>query len=232
MTDDLWMHLALGEAYSESGIQLTADPHLYAAPGPPAPASWLADFALYAAQRVFGFNGLRILHVAMVTTIFSLAWVALRRSAGSAAFASVSVALFGAVSAYRLIQLRPELGTIGLLLIFYLLVFAPDSKLVRWKMALVALLCVIWVNIHAAFLLGPMLLIGVSISLVVVAWLCLAGSRRAALLVRARFLALTGGVSAISMLCNPQGFDAYSEYWRTGSDTPDLGIVSDRKSVV
>jgi len=227
MTDDLWMHLALGEVYSESGIPLTTDPHLYAAPGPPAPTSWLADLTLYRASQVFGFNGLRILHVAMVAMIFALAWLALRRAAGSAAFASLSVALFGAVSAYRLIQLRPELGTIGLLLVLHLLVFAPDSRLVRWKMALVALLCVVWVNIHAAFLLGPILLIGVSISLAVVAWLCLEGSRRAALLDRARFLALTGGVSAIATLCNPQGFAAHTAYWSAGTDTPDLRIVSD-----
>ncbi|MGY8738985.1 MAG: hypothetical protein ACKVIW_15880, partial [bacterium] len=41
--NDTWIHLALGEAFASQGPLLAADPHLFAAPGPPSPSSWLGS---------------------------------------------------------------------------------------------------------------------------------------------------------------------------------------------
>ena len=80
VTDDLWWHLALGEAWLGGGPWLADDPLLYTAVSPPPPASWLSDIALFAIERSLGFSGLRVAHVAGVTGTLVLAWSLLRRA--------------------------------------------------------------------------------------------------------------------------------------------------------
>ena len=65
-TDDLWWHLALGEAYAKEGPWLAADPILFEAAGPPKPNAWLSDLLFYGVERGFGFTGLRLFHAVMV----------------------------------------------------------------------------------------------------------------------------------------------------------------------
>ena len=82
-TDDLWWHLALGEAHASSGPWLSEDPLLYTAAGPPSSAAWLCDLALFGVLELLGFPGLRILHVLGVALSFALGWSLLRRASGS-----------------------------------------------------------------------------------------------------------------------------------------------------
>ena len=77
--NDTWIHLALGEAFAAQGPWLAADPYLYAAPGPPAPSSWLGSTALYGVQSAVGFFGLRAAHVAAVAAHKHECLFALRR---------------------------------------------------------------------------------------------------------------------------------------------------------
>ena len=56
-TDDLWIHLALGDAFAQNGPWLSTDPALFTAPGPPPPAAWLADLFFWAALQLTGFQG-------------------------------------------------------------------------------------------------------------------------------------------------------------------------------
>jgi len=53
-TDDLWWHLALGEAHASSGVSLSEDPLLYTAAGPPSSAAWLSDLFLFEVLRMLG----------------------------------------------------------------------------------------------------------------------------------------------------------------------------------
>jgi hypothetical protein len=62
ITDDLWWHLALGDAYAQQGLWLAHDPLLFTSPGPPVPASWLADLGLAAIAKLGGLNALRVVH--------------------------------------------------------------------------------------------------------------------------------------------------------------------------
>jgi hypothetical protein len=72
-TDDAWWHLKLGEAYLASGPWLDADPMLFTAIGPPAPASWLFDLGAFALLRGGDFAALRGARLA-IAAILGAAW--------------------------------------------------------------------------------------------------------------------------------------------------------------
>ena len=225
-TDDAWWHLALGRAYLAEGPWLAADPLLFTAPGPPAPASWLADAALYALWSATGFTGLRVLHVATLAAILALAWRIAARATGSRALASAIGTAFVALVAYRGVQLRPELFTIGATLGVYALLVAP-ARLPSWRrVAASAGLFAVWANVHAGFVLGLLLLGAAAAGLLLAAPLRDAAQRprdRA----RAVRLALAAAFGCAAGLANPSGVGAHLAFARAGQGTPELARVAD-----
>ncbi|MFP6641467.1 MAG: hypothetical protein VCC04_14580, partial [Myxococcota bacterium] len=152
-TDDTWIHLTLGRAYLNQGPWLEADPLLANALGPPLPAAWLTGTLLHGVERLWGFTGLRIFHVALVASILALAWSILRRASQSAAIACLGTTLFIALSAYRLVQLRPHLFTILACLLLFRLLFESGRPASTRQIGASLLLFVVWANLHASFLL-------------------------------------------------------------------------------
>jgi hypothetical protein len=225
-TDDAWWHLALGEAYAHEGPRLEADPLLFTAPGPPAPAAWLSDVALFGALRAAGFSGLRIAHALAAAGILVLAWSLLRRASGSRLAASLGTGAFTALAAYRLVQLRPNLVTILAALLLYRLLLADRAPPSRRRIALAAALLALWANAHGGFLLGLLLLAAglagllLSAPLRPRAWA--AGDR-----VRALSLAAALGIGLLATLLNPNGVDQHLAYFAAGADTPALARVAD-----
>lgn len=222
----MWWHLALGRAYAVQGPWLDADPLLYTATGPPAPAAWLADLFLYGVHRIAGYEGLRALHVLCVAAILALVWHALRRAAASAWLASFGTLIFLVLSAYRLFQLRPHLATILATLVFYLLLFESGRRPGPRRIAFACVLFAVWANVHGAFLLGPILLIAAIAGVLVGA----AAQGRHALaattpLVRAFGLALVLGLAAT--LFNADGTGQHVAYFSAGTASPELGTISD-----
>ena len=224
--NDTWIHLALGEAFAVNGPWLAADPFLFAAPGPPAPSSWLGSLAIFATQDWIGFTGLRIAHVAFVALTLALAWACLWRATASRSFASFGLVTFILLSTYRIVQLRPHLWTIAAMLAVYLLVLAPRAGPRGWAIALATGLTAIWANVHAAFLLGPLLVLGSAAS--VAALGILPGRERPAdEAQRIRRLLIAGGVMWIATLLNPQGLEAQLAYFSAGDETVGLQTVVD-----
>jgi hypothetical protein len=215
-TDDAWWHLALGEAYAAEGPWLARDPLLFTAAGPPDPASWLADVALFELWSGLGFTGLRVAHVATVAAILALCWRLLARAGGSRAAASAGCVAFVALSAYRLVQLRPELVTLLALPALYALLI-EDARPPSWRrIGVAALLFAVWANCHAAFPLGLGMLLASCAGLLV------AGDR-----VRAARLAFAAGVGFAATLANPHGLGAHLAWLRAGESTPELARVAD-----
>jgi hypothetical protein len=224
-SEDTWWHLAMGAAYAAEGPWLEADPLRHTATEPPAPAAWLADLALHGVERLFGFHGLRAAHALAVAATLGLVWSLLRRAAGSARVASLGTALFAAVSAYRLFQLRPHLLTIlATLLLFRLLL--EDGRPPSWRRVAAAIaLLAVWANVHAAFVLGPALLAAAVAGLVAAA--VLQRDERDAHLRRARRLAAALGLGLLATLANPSGARPHGLYFAAGAETPALELVSD-----
>ncbi|MFK7897815.1 MAG: hypothetical protein AB8G23_18410 [Myxococcota bacterium] len=233
--NDTWIHLALGEAFVQAGGPwLSADPHLFAAPSPPPPSSWLGSVAIYAVRDAFGFTGLRVFHVLCVGGILGLAWAAFRRGSGTRLGASLGLIAFLLLSTYRLVQMRPHLYTIGATLLLYLLLVAPRRTPTPGAIAISALVAAIWANVHAAFLLGPILILGTSLSLFALAMVSSLAfgpepdsEVEAEAFARARGLGLAGGALLLATLLNPQGWNAHLAYFRGGEETIGLGVVID-----
>ena len=225
--NDTWIHLALGEAFAAIGPWLATDPHLFTAQGPPAPSSWLAALALFEIQDRFGLQALRIVHAVSVASILSLAWYVLRKLSRSSEMASALLVGFVTLATYRLVQLRPDLFSIAAVLTLYPLVWAPAHGPSRRALLGAAGLSLVWANVHPAFLLGPLLVLGTSFA----AWIDSRWSRsesfgaRAAL--RARRLAAAGSAMLAASTINPQGLRAHAAYFAAGGDTSGLAMVSD-----
>jgi hypothetical protein len=218
-TDDLWWHLALGRAFAAHGPWLAEDPLLFAAAGPPAPASWLADLALAGTASAAGFYALRALHVAIAAAILALTWSEFFRASRSRAVASAGVVGFAGLAAYRLAQLRPELLSIALSLLAWR-VLVSDERPPSWRrVALAALAAALWANLHAAFPLGPLLVAGAAAG----AALARAPAQRE----RALRLAATCAIAGVATLANPAGIGAHLAYFAAGEQTPELARIVD-----
>jgi hypothetical protein len=216
VAEDTWWHLAIGRVYAASGPWLAADPFLYTAPGPPAPAAWASDVALYAIERALGFTGLRALHALLVAAALAAAWIALARASRSRTFASFGTALFAALAAYRLFQLRPELATIlGTLALLGALAREPRTAPTRMRLAAIAAGFALWANLHGGFVLGLALLGAAALAVAV-------ATRGRELGLAAAWLAAFAG-----SLVNPQGVRAHGLYFAAGSATPDLAMIVD-----
>jgi tetratricopeptide (TPR) repeat protein len=225
-TDDAWWHLAFGEVYARQGPWLDHDPLLFTAPGPPAPAAWLADLALFGVERFSGFAGLRVAHVLSVAAILALAWSLLHRASGSRLAASLATGAFVALSAYRLAQLRPHLFTILAALLLYRLLIEGGAPPSRRRLALAVGLLTLWANVHAGFLMGPVL-IAACLGGLLLATPLRAAEQRPRDHARAKRLAAALGLGLLATLANPSGVGQHLAYFAAGAETPALTRVAD-----
>jgi tetratricopeptide (TPR) repeat protein len=232
-TDDVWWHLALGERYAEQGVHLEADPLLFTAEQPPAPAAWLFDVTLHGLERSVGFQGLRVFHVGLVLGILALAYGLFRRESGSHSAACLALAALIGVAWYRFIQLRAALFTILAVLWLYALL-SKDERPSWGRVAAAAALIGVWANVHAAFLLGPLLLfaalLGTGLREALIRW----GRARPAsdLSGLTSNASLAGRLAAVLLLglaatlLNPQGIGQHLAFVNP-VPSPDLSHVSD-----
>lgn len=225
-TDDTWWHLAHGSAYAQTGPWQSGDPLLYTSPGPPLPAAWLADVLLHATYRMGGFTALRLGHVALVAGILAGLWSLLARASRSHLLANLGTAIFICLSTYRLVQLRPHLFTILATLLLYRMLFAgkqPPS--VRCVAASIVLLAV-WANLHAAFVLGPVLIAAGLTALVANEAFKPTETRNfASTAIRRTAAALLLGCAATCL--NPAGIQPHAAHLIAGDETPSLQRVGD-----
>jgi len=228
-TDDVWWHLALGEAYLQSGPWLSQDPLLFTALGPPPPTSWLFDSGLRATWNVFGFAGIRLFHIGLVVAILALVWASVQRATRNPAVASVCTALVATLSAYRLVQLRPHLGTIAAALLLHWILFSkPEAPSWRRAFAAIALLA-IWSNLHPAYPIGLALVATASVGLFLSSLLVPSGGDLATR-ARATRLGWIVVLGFVATLFNPLGVDGYVRAFLTGAGSENVAIVIDEWS--
>ena len=232
-TDDIWWHLALGERYVAQGLALDADPLLHTAERPPSPAAWLFDVTVLGIERAFGFQGLRVFHVSLVLAILWLAYALFRRESGSKLLASLAASLLICVAWYRFMQLRPGLLTALGVLVLYRLVL--EKQPASWRRVLAAAVLIgVWANLHAAFLVGPLLLVaallGVAVREGVVRWARLRpDADLEAAPVGAKYASRVAAALALGLLAsllNPQGVGQHLAFL-TPTPSPELTRVAD-----
>lgn len=225
-TNDLWFHLGAGRAYLAEGPWPAADPMLHTA-GPDAPVQheWLFGVATYAIASAFGLGALRVAHALAVLGIAATALLALRRAGVRGAFAWAALAAFLALAWWRLIQLRPDLVSIPATLATYALLLARPGAPPPRRIALAALLALVWANAHSLFALGPALVVAALLGLALEAGLESAlriardDAARAERRARARSLGVALGAMLAAALANPRGVGQHLTFFTSSRDT-------------
>lgn len=159
-TSDLWWHLAMGEVYATQGPwPAGGDPLLFTAHADaPVQHEWLFGVAVYAVEKALGYQGLRALHVLLVAGCLALALSSFRRSSRSFETAALATLVFTLLASWRFVQLRPDLVSIPAALALHRLLLEPEAGPGARRIALAALLVLVWVNVHSLFAVGLLLL--------------------------------------------------------------------------
>lgn len=212
LDNDVWWHLAHGRAYLAHGPWLDVDPCLGTAERGPIPHSWLFDAAASAIEGAAGLQGLRAVHALLCVAIGALAFSLCRRESGGLAPAALATGVFGVLAWYRLVQVRPEVPSILFTLLLHRWLFLP--ALPSWRqVALACGLVALWANVHALFLVGPLLmaaaLAGVGAR---ITFARLARFETGDDPARAGRLAAALGLSLLASLANPRGIRQHLAY--------------------
>ena len=189
---DLWWHLAAGREIVQSGTLWLHDRWSFTATGTPwMNHEWLTDILYYCWISLAGLNSLVYWKWLVVISTYTVLQIALTRNTQQPAAALFCAGLAAAVAA-PFIDVRPHLySLLGFsLLIFMLLNRTPST----WKLAL---LFVVWVNLHGGFIFGLM-----GLAILVFPWrdLTVSAFTRPAWVVC---------VCTLACLANPDGINAF-----------------------
>ncbi len=234
-TDDLWWHVKIGESYANEGPWPAAEPLLHTAhQDAPVQHEWLFGVAVYGVERAFGLHGLRALHALLAGSILWLAWSLFARASRWPLAACAATTGFALLAWWRLVQLRPDLVSIGATFLLFRLLLR-SRRPPSWRRIVAALvLLVVWANTHSLFALGLALLFAALLSDL----LLIGQARRAARSGRpvveeqriARQRALRLGVAlgfgTLATLLNPRGSAQHLTFF-TSSQNTAIWAISD-----
>ena len=226
LSDDLWIHLSLGDAYLTQGPWLAGDPLLADPLGAPLPAAWGTDVVFALTQQMGGFQALRLLHVILVAGLLGLLASILQRAGRSPWVTALGTGAFITLAAYRLVQIRPHLFSMLALLILYRLLFEHRKVPTPRQIAAAVVVFALWANLHASFVLAPILTLAGLGGLVLAALLENNDLRRETL-ARAWAIALVVFLGTLATLLNPSGIEPHLAFWIAGDETPRRAGVAD-----
>ena len=158
VSNDLWWHLATGRFMADTGTLPRFDPFAFAAESLPwVNHAWMFDLGLFGAHRVLGTNGLHLLRMVLVGVLALVLWRERRRQENP--WTSLAWVVFLLAVMRHRMMVRPELLALVLFAVLLRLWLGGH----RYRLPLTAVLLVVWVNVHASFLLalaalGPLVL--------------------------------------------------------------------------
>ncbi len=154
---DIWWHLAAGREMVARGGLLFTDPFSVSAGGRPwVDVHWLFQLAAYAVHQGLGLTGLVLVKCALLGLGSVLLFFAIEQKRGSwARGLLVSVLVAALLAARALLLLRPVIGTLLMLALFFFELerFRRDGRARRlWVLPV---LQVVWANFQGLSALGP-----------------------------------------------------------------------------
>jgi hypothetical protein len=157
--NDIWWHMAVGEELLRSRSFITEDPFTFTVTGTPwVPHSWLADIVFYLVHAALSVPGLIALRAVLVGTVFLLLLRLLRRLGVSLTLAA-PVVLIAALNAQSRFILRPHLiEYLFVVLLLGYLVLHRERRGVRFFVFPVVLQ-LLWVNVHASYYMGVIMVV-------------------------------------------------------------------------
>ncbi len=196
---DTWWHLATGRWIVQHHAIPHTDPFSFATPGKPWVAhEYLTDIVMFFLHRAGGFIALAVVNALLLTVAFAI----VAHSAHSSRFVAYAAALLAAYASQPAFALRPQSISLAFGAAFvWIIRHALQHHKPRWLFAFPCLM-LLWVQLHAGYLLGIGLII-----------LFLAASALDALIRRSNttpreLLALAiSGIACIAVVpLNPNGF--------------------------
>jgi len=219
---DTWWHLQAGRVTVETGQILQIDRFSHTRYGSAwINHSWLSQVVLYGLFNRFAYAGLGVWIGAVVTATFGLVYVQMSGDVFTRAFILVLAAATSAVIWVARPQLLSFLLTAAVAYVIYLFKWRQVNRL--W---LLPPIFILWVNLHAGYALGFMLLVAFVVGEAfnhLLAWM---GLPREAPVVRWRGIALVVGIALLSVLLlviNPYT----TRMWTYYLDTVGIGALQD-----
>src|ERR1044072_1715234 len=156
---DFWWHLKTGEYI----IQNHAIPHADVFSSTRLGSEWithewLSEVVMYGVFRVAGFAGLMILFAILITASFWVVYIRFRSYVGHP-FVAVLALLLGAAATTLVWGARPQIFTLLLASIFLYILENYYSRKSEKAIWLLIPLMVLWVNLHAGWVLGLVLIL-------------------------------------------------------------------------
>ncbi|MEP5569060.1 MAG: hypothetical protein ABJN62_14575 [Halioglobus sp.] len=150
---DLWWHLAAGRELFQTGTPWMVDDWSYSHHGGDwLNHEWLADVVYYSWVSAFGLTSIVYWKWVVLVATFVLLQLSLFRQTQSA-FAALACSSIAVAIAAPFIDVRPHLYTLLFFCLLIHLLLGQEPK--RWLLAIVF---VVWVNLHGGFFFGLMAL--------------------------------------------------------------------------
>jgi hypothetical protein len=151
---DLWWHLRTGQWIVETGQVPHTDPFSFTRAGQPWVAhEWLSEVIFYEIWKHAGAAGL-IVFAALITAAGFM--VLYRRCPGEPHWAAAATVL-GALASAPTWGVRPQMFTFALASLWLWLLDTGRQR--PWRLLWIPPLFLLWLNLHAGFALGPVLLV-------------------------------------------------------------------------
>ena len=153
---DTWWHLQAGRVTLESGHILQTDAFSYTRQGQPwINHSWLSQVILYLLFHYFRYFGLGLFQALVV----ALAFVFVYRQMGGDVFTRAFIVILAAATSAAIWIARPQLLSFLLTAVLCYLLYLYKWRRVN-RLWLIPPLFALWVNLHAGYALGFMVLAG------------------------------------------------------------------------
>src|SRR6266542_1450685 len=202
---DFWWHLKTGQYIIQNRTIPKVDLYSFTNYGKPWVAhEWLSEVIFYIVYSRLGFNSLIFIFAVLTALAF---WIAFRRS-NSHPFIGGAAALLGVWTVIPTIGVRPRVFTLLLASVYLALLVwyarRGEGRAVWWLVPLTAL----WVNLHAGFLIGLVL---ISLTIIGIPLDALAsGERLGPLWARFRTLGFVLLGCLLVVMLNPHGPRIYT----------------------
>lgn len=220
---DFWWHLRTGQLIAETGAVPQQDVFSYTALGKPWVAhEWLAELIMYGLYAGGGYVADVAFFSLVITLAYFVVYLLLRRL-GVDKTLTTGLILFTIVVRLALWPPRPQLFTF-LLFAVYLYVLFSHKQFGRARLWLLPPLMVLWVNMHAGYVIGLFL-----IGLFVIGELLNRLTHRPAADLKPLFLA--GVASALAALINPNTYIAWLyPFTYAGSGNASMRFIAEWQS--
>ena len=189
---DMWWHIAAGRELLQTGSLWMVDDWSFTAHGADwLNHEWLADLIYYGWVSAWGVQSLVYWKWLVIMAAFGTLLLALTRSSGSPLAALVCTG-FALANAAPFLDVRPHLYSLLGFSLLLLLQLQRESR--SW---LLALLFVVWVNLHGGFFFGLM-----ALGILLFPW-------RKPAVASLRSAAVAGVICLLASMLNPSGFKVF-----------------------